>query len=448
MAPLLATRGSASIRGFGRFGNTISDNFFANLYDSNDQQGFGAVVDSSGNLYVSGSNDTKVVVAKFNSTGTIQWQKSYEGTTNAYYNKAKLAIDSSSNIYLAYVASGKYQVIKYDSSGTLQWRSDAIDCSTRNAEVQNVKLDSAGNIWINSSHDSLSGGYDGWIAKFNSSGVLQSQKRCNGGNDTFEGGLAIYTGNDNMYGAGMSSYPGYNITYLMKMDSSANKVWCRSLNNSNNGVRPGCVTVDSSENVYVGAHGSISGTNHMFIAKWNSSGTLQWQRKVAAPSASIIPKAMATDSSGNLYVTGWTDGTAELGTTGGVDGLILKYDSSGTLQYQRKVFANAGGVNEEVNDIVIDNTTSSMYMVGYSDGGGGCLMAYRFPTDGSRTGTYSLTGVANSQMKYVASSMTESAASLTEANETTMALSTTSLSVGTSSLSSNTTTLTSYKVNI
>jgi len=431
----------------------ISNNFFANVAGSNtDDQGFGVAIDSSGNVYIANySNGARLT--KFDNTGTLQWQRTYEQMPNNYYNNMAVGVDSSNNPYLSYQFSSggnyHYQVIKWNSSGTLQWRSDAVNVGGRVGDIADLKFDSSGNIYISAGHDSLAGGYDGWIAKFNSSGVLQSQYRLNANNDVIIG-FTVHQSNGNMYAVGQTN--GMNSDYngfVFKLNSSFSKVWARQLQGtSGNTMRMYAVVTDSSENVYAAGHGGVSGTNHMIIAKWNSSGTIQWQRKIAAPSASIIANGIDVDSSGNVYVCGWTDGISALGTTGGIDGLLVKYDSSGNLQWQRKIYSATGGVNESLNGIVIDNSTSSIYGTGYADGGAGTSIVFRVPTDGSLTGTYSLTNMALNSITYAASTMTESANNMTESAETSLAISTTSFATATISSASNTTSPTAYKVNL
>ena len=78
------------------------------------------------------------------------------------------------------------------------------------------------------------------------------------------------------------------------------------------------VATDSSGNVYVtggtkgGLDGNTSaGNTDLFVVKYNSSGTKQWTKQLGSVSSDSA-NGVATDSSGNVYVTG--------GTKGGLDG--------------------------------------------------------------------------------------------------------------------------------
>ena len=71
-----------------------------------------------------------------------------------------------------------------------------------------------------------------------------------------------------------------------------------------------------------------------------------------------ISKAkVALDSSGNFYVAGYTT----TGTDGFYDFLIVKFNSSGTLQWSRKF--GCDGTHDTSHGIVVDSSGNS-YIVG------------------------------------------------------------------------------------
>ena len=158
--PLISTLGAASSRGFGEFnqqatGKYIEDYFSTylytgdgtssrvistgialsdtaawssyQLYQQNDSNGYGVTTDSSGNFYVIGtSNDgnTYPIIAKYNSSGVIQWQRKLRQTISG--TGRGIAVDSSGNVYICgagYTGSLFYIITaKYDSSGAIQWQ--------------------------------------------------------------------------------------------------------------------------------------------------------------------------------------------------------------------------------------------------------------------------------------------------------------------------------------
>ena len=68
------------------------------------------------------------------------------------------------------------------------------------------------------------------------------------------------------------------------------------------------------------------------MVKYNSSGTKQWTKQLGTSSRDW-GRGVATDSSGNVYVTGYTEGGLDGNTSaGGVDLFVVKYNSDGVKQ--------------------------------------------------------------------------------------------------------------------
>ena len=72
------------------------------------------------------------------------------------------------------------------------------------------------------------------------------------------------------------------------------------------------VATDSSGNVYVTGvtfggldWNTSAGANDLFVVKYNSSGTKQWTEQLGSESTDTA-NGVATDSSGNVYLAGVT----------------------------------------------------------------------------------------------------------------------------------------------
>ena len=98
-------------------------------------------------------------------------------------------------------------------------------------------------------------------------------------------------------------------------------------------------------NIYVagtassGAFGgnTAAGGDDIFLVKYNSSGTKQWTKTYGSSSGDKAQGGVATDSSGNAYVAGYTRGGLDSNTLAGSanddeDYFIVKFDSNGNKQ--------------------------------------------------------------------------------------------------------------------
>ena len=93
--------------------------------------------------------------------------------------------------------------------------------------------------------------------------------------------------------------------------------------------------------------------------KYNSSGTKQWTKQLGT-SKHDRARGVATDSSGNVYVTGDTYGGLDGNTNAGYNDLFLvKYNSSGTKQWTKQLGSSSRdydyGVGTDSSGNVLSN---------------------------------------------------------------------------------------------
>ena len=242
------------------------------------------------------------------------------------------AVDSSGNLYVCGQSDSSGFVVKYNSSGTVQWKRSFSSSSTDYAK--GLVLDSSGNVYITGySNSGGQGGVETYIIKYNNSGTVQ-WSRYFGINGEDTGNAIAIDSSDNIYivGTNIISGTGTREMSLAKFNSSGTLVWERELTSTGNNTYGVSLAVDSSDNPVITGYTNAlgQGGTDIIIAKYNSSGTIQWQKSFGG-SNNEEAKGMAIDSSDNIYVGGFTQSEG----AGAQDALVAKFNSSGDLQWQR-----------------------------------------------------------------------------------------------------------------
>jgi acyl-CoA thioesterase FadM len=164
---------------------------------------------------------------------------------------------------------------------------------------------------------------------------------------------------------------GGNDIFVVKYDSAGVKQWVRQLGTGGWDVGYG-IAVDGSGNVYVtgetegGLDGNPSaGGNDIFVVKYDSAGVKQWVRQLGTGGWDV-GYGIAVDGSGNVYVTGWTEGGLDGNPSAGLtDIFVVKYDSAGVKQWVRQLGTSGWDVGY---GIAVDGS-GNVYVTGETAGG-------------------------------------------------------------------------------
>jgi uncharacterized delta-60 repeat protein len=370
------------------------------------EAGNSITVDSVGNVYIVGRSEESnlgIQTVKYDLDGNVLWQRRLDGTSDD--EGWGIAVDSSGNVYIAAIVGNQGHIAKYNSSGVIQWQTRI----SASSQLKDLKVDSSGNVYVVGL--AVPSSIQAFIAKYDTNGIRQWAKLLDSSDSSYFESVALDS-SGNVYATGITNAPGSDENFVIaKYSNSGTLLWQRSLGGSTARVFGEAIAVDSSGDVYV--VGTVAETlQSIVIAKYNTSGTLQWQRQLGFSSGtSTIARGVTVDYSDNIYIVGIT------GESGVSQFSIAKYNSAGTLQWQRRLGSGASvgqGISSDLE---------SVYVTGYASGfGSRDFLSAKLPNDGSAIGTYNLGGVSftytTASATDSAASLTSSTASFTDTTAT------------------------------
>jgi hypothetical protein len=282
-------------------------------------------------------------------------------------------------------------IIKFNSAYAVQWAKT----------IPQINIGSFNSFAVGSTGNMAAGGQDnpgytkGAIGFITSTPTLSWVRTIvTGSNPDYRNTGVCIDSSDNVYavGYGINTSTGAALTYLVKYNSAGTLQWQRRITLTGTCATEQMVQDSSTGDLYITGYeyASTPNTNSVVVMKYNSSGTRQWAKKLTSGSSTVNlhGQSIARGGSGNIYVAGY------VGVVGGTNrGLIIKLDSSGNLIWQRElrlstVSSPASGPTSSTLSIGT-NGTDDIVFVGFNfenaDTPVGMLL--KLPADGSKTGT-------------------------------------------------------------
>jgi hypothetical protein len=369
-----------------------------NIYISGYYNSSITIYHSNNNVFktLSNSGNYDLFIAKYNNSGTAQWVSKISGEgderpINSVYNyylgfgtnmdvPVNIELDSSNNVYV----SGYYYstpltvynsnnsvfntldnsgyndifIVKYDSNGFAKW-STRIGGGGIESPV-NLLVDNKNNVYIN-------------------------------GNFYFSTPLIFYHSNNSIFTT-LTTTDSTQI-FVSKYNTDGSCQWVTRIG-GNNVSRPVNMVVDLSYNVYISGHYNsstftiyssdnsisktfdVSGGYDIFVAKYNSSGILQWGIRVGGTD-NDFPTNILVDKQNNLYLYNFSTYPSSIifynadssifntyynigGNTGRYDVFLAKYNTSGFGIWSTRI---SGNYEDGPVNMVLDSN-SNIYVSG------------------------------------------------------------------------------------
>lgn len=414
---------------------------------SQNDNGYHAVVDRNGNLYLSGS---------------------FQGTNVDFDQGPGTFLLSSAGLNDGFVA-------KYDQNGKFQWAF----CIGGNSydEVGDIALDSAGNIVITgffrgtgidfdpSANNALlnsngeNGGDPGYggdifVAKYDTSGNYKWAFNI-GGTDLGDNGIGVFAdkNNDILVTGYFRSVVDFDPSvaeakleqdqgtlFVAKYNSSGKYLWAFNTGQGGNIDNTGFkIAADNLNNVIVTGFFqginidfdpspainslSSSGSFEFFVAKYSSSGQYIWAKSAGGPGVDV-GRSVTVDKSNNIYVTGdynsssinFNNGQAAniLSNNGGNDLFLVKYSPVGEHVWS---FGTGGSANEygmsisrdDLDNVLIGGTFTGINVdfdpspntIGLTSKGNNDIYAVKYSAGGAYLCSFSLGGPDNDMGKSI-----------------------------------------------
>lgn len=351
---------------------SVTINGSANSYDG----GFNIISDSSGNIlaigYVTESLGAENIwLAKYNSSLTLLASTTFNGPAGGYDSGSDIAVDSSGYVWATGLVSktseGRNAWIARYTPSLILLASTTMNSSANGSDIGNsIEIDSAGNPWVTGQVEEISGGVNIWMAKYTPLLVLTASASINGSANSADVGKAIAfdsSGNAWVTGQIVESSGGYNL-WIAKWDSSLVLKTNATVNGS------GGNSLDSGLGIYAGSSGNILITGYLsqtstkkdiWIAQYDA--TLNLQKNVlvnGSISGQDSGRSIAIDSSGNIFTTG-----SIYGESGNNDIWVAKFNSSLIFEASATVSGSANGYDAG-EGITIDSS-GNVWVIGSID---------------------------------------------------------------------------------
>ena len=319
------------------------------------------------NLSVTAASD--LVLNKYDNVGNLLWARQLGATLNgvAAVNTSHFVLADTSAVYMtghtggdlynAHTGTWDLFLAKYDAvSGTKIWGVQ-LGVASAVTDSWSIAKDSAGNLFVTGSTNgnfggTKTGGQDMQFSKFDASGALQYTQLLGASGSSAAGfGVASDgspTGKVYVAGFTCGGLDGNTLSRTGACDmfltqygaATGNRIGTTQMGSGAGSTIARSVAVDSAGNVYVTGYTpgpvfdgqTVTGTNDMFLMKFDPNGVKQFTKVFGTASQSTQAYSVTTDASGNVFVAGYVVIGGATSATNTKHYFLRKFNSSGVPQ--------------------------------------------------------------------------------------------------------------------
>ena len=256
------------------------------------------------------------------------------------------------------------------SAQTAVWTNYYNRPGNGNEHANAMAVDPNGNVAVTGySYGGATPGYDYATVKYSNAGVPLWTNRYNGpGNNTDDPLGIAFDASGNVLVAGFSYGSGSGSDFaVIKYSGTGIPLWTNRYNGTVNGDDE-CygVATDTNGNVFVTGETEISAASvsaaDVTTIKYSSAGALSWVNTYNGPgNGEDSGTAIAVDGNGDVVLTG-----SSTGSSGNFNYVTIKYSNAGVALWTNRYVGPAGG-NDQPYAIAVD-TSNNVFVTGYSTG--------------------------------------------------------------------------------
>jgi hypothetical protein len=297
----------------------------------------------AGTFILNSPSGFDIFVSKWNTNGDFIWVKQMGGVGNQ--NGIDMTMDATGNIYttgyfggtsdfdpgvstftLSAIGTNDIYISKLDANGDFVWAKSIGSAATTNLNSTRIALDASGNVYT-------SGYFNGTL--------------------DFDPGVSTYI---------LTSFGSVDV-FVSNLDANGNFIWAKQIGGPGTDASTG-MTTDASGNIYItGEHSGTmdfdpgaatytlnpTGTYDIFVSKLDASGNFVFAKSFGGTGYTESAD-ITLDATGNIYTTGYFDGTIDfdpgVGTTslsplGTYDAFISKLDATGNFVWAKSIGSTA-----------------------------------------------------------------------------------------------------------